>query len=565
MVDATLAAKKSSSFDLVEREINNTIEQAELSLERFQENRESGEDLQNCIDYLNQLRGIFVLIELQGGTVLCQESVAIANEVPVGAAEDKNGLLSSLSQALFVLRRYTEYYQRRREDHPELLLEIINLLRLSRRAKPLPDSYFFDVEFQRSPPKPVRDASVTTDVFEHRSRRLRHMYQVGLLNLLRSKETDIGYRLMSRAADGMSKICAGSSISELWSLTAYTVELMHTQSMELTPTRQRLLMKIEKYAREIVKLGKVATAKAISETVAKDLLYLIAISGDKGEKTRELLAGYSLAPADFDQAKIIAHRSLLMGPGSDVLASLSKALHEEISQIKDKLDIIERGIDGQEDGLSQIAEGLGKLADTLTMLDLINLSAVARGVHQTISSWAMDKKHPSNTDLMQVADSVLSIEQAILQLEEDGLTIETDKVVGADAEEMISPYLMEAHIVVIGESQAGLSLAKRAITAYLESGGDKLHLANVLPTLEGVLGALVMIEQSRAAKALHATARCIEEKLIKNENKPGDHVLETLADALTSLEYYVDSVGRSGAGNPELLKLAEESVHSLGY
>jgi len=96
MVESSVVRKKSNSFDLVRKEIEFTIQQAESSLERFQENRESGEDLQNCIDFLNQLRGIFTLVEVQGGTVLCQEMVTHANEVPVCALEDKNGLLAVL-------------------------------------------------------------------------------------------------------------------------------------------------------------------------------------------------------------------------------------------------------------------------------------------------------------------------------------------------------------------------------------------------------------------------------------------------------------------------------------
>ena len=82
MVQSSLATK-SQSFDLVKSEIEQTIRQAESSLERFQENRESGEDLQNCVDFLNQLRGIFILVELRAGTLLCQEAVSMANDVPV--------------------------------------------------------------------------------------------------------------------------------------------------------------------------------------------------------------------------------------------------------------------------------------------------------------------------------------------------------------------------------------------------------------------------------------------------------------------------------------------------
>ena len=132
MVQSSLATK-SQSFDLVKSEIEQTIKQAESSLERFQENRESGEDLQNCVDYLNQLRGIFILVELRGGTLLCQEAVNLANDVPVGANDDKNILLTALNSALFILRRYVEYYHQQREDHPELLLPVINDLREARR------------------------------------------------------------------------------------------------------------------------------------------------------------------------------------------------------------------------------------------------------------------------------------------------------------------------------------------------------------------------------------------------------------------------------------------------
>ena len=90
-------------------------------------------------------------MELRGGTLLCQESVSLANEVPVGATDDKNNLLTALSNALFILRRYVEYYQRQGEDHPELLLPIINELREARKEKPFPDSCFFEVDPRRRP------------------------------------------------------------------------------------------------------------------------------------------------------------------------------------------------------------------------------------------------------------------------------------------------------------------------------------------------------------------------------------------------------------------------------
>ena len=51
-----------------------------------------------------------------------------------------------------------------------------------------------------------------------------------------------------------------------------------------------------------------------------------------------------------------------------------------------------------------------------------------------------------------------------------------------------------------------VDLAKRAITAYLESGGDKMHLSNVPFSLQAVRGGLWFLEQPRAAMLVGACA-----------------------------------------------------------
>ncbi|KAF1052650.1 MAG: hypothetical protein GAK43_01815 [Stenotrophomonas maltophilia] len=125
--------------------------------------------------------------------------------------------------------------------------------------------------------------------------------------------------------------------------------------------------------------------------------------------------------------------------------------------------------------------------------------------------------------------------------------------------------LLEARIVVIGEAQAGLALAKRAITAYLESNGDKLHLANVPPSLQAVRGGLWFLGQERAALLVGACADYIQLYMIETSQMPSEQMLETLADALTGLEYYLEG----GAvlrpeGQPDVLDVASQSVKALG-
>jgi scaffold protein FimL len=565
---APSAAAKANSFELVQSEIETTINQAEKNLEHFQENRESGEDLQNCIDFLNQLRGIFVLVEIQGGVMLCHEAVSLANEVPVGATDDKNNLLTTLNNALFMLRRYVEYYQQRREDHPELLLPIINELRQAIKNKPYPDSHFFDVDMSRTVDHcqdlGVNKSSEVTD-FDHRARRLRHMYQVALLGVIRDQNLSVSLKLLTRSALGMSKLCGNSPLSGLWCLLTVASQAMIDRQMEVTLPRKRLLMKVERYTKELVYVGKVVTSKTAPDSIIKELVYMLSLSGSPNQEVIDILNGYGVAPQEFNEQKLISHRKRLFGPGADVLRSLSGALQEEISQLKDKLDIIERGIDPDVTDFSVISAGLEKLISTLIMLDLKQLAELATHQNKAIKSWSDSGRVPTEEDLISVANAVLTIEQAIKRFEETGITPELDDSVINQQGVGNSPYLSEAMIVVTDEAQSGITLTKRAITAFVESNWDKLHLANISATLNGVRGSMVMVGESRLAAALAASTECITKELFERETRPDEKVLETLADTLTSLEYYIETIAGREAVNADLLLLAEESLKSINY
>src|SRR5690606_37452431 len=120
--------------------------------------------------------------------------------------------------------------------------------------------------------------------------------------------------------------------------------------------------------------------------------------------------------------------------------------------------------------------------------------------------------------------------------------------------------LTEAKIVVLDEAKAGLALSKRAITAYLESGGDKMHLANVPVTLQAVRGGLWFLGQERTARLVGSCADYIQQQMLETDQMPVEAKLESLADALTSLEYYLEA---GGASRNDVLELADRSVEAL--
>ena len=567
MVQSSLATK-SQSFDLVKSEIEQTIKQAESSLERFQENRESGEDLQNCVDFINQLRGIFILVELRGGTLLCQEAVSMANDVPVGANDDKNILLTTLNSALFILRRYVEYYHQQREDHPELLLPVINDLREARREKPYPESCFFDVDVKE---RPDFCAGIQLQAFEGEgaefeimARRMRLTFQVALLSILRDRNDAVSKKLIARAARGLARLCQGAPMGQLWCLVSIVADTMLDRAMVFTKARKRMLMRIEKYAREVVYVGKVATAKDAPDSLVRDLVYLLYRSGSANPEVTQVLSAYQLAPADYPDAMLEAHARRLYGPGSDVLRSLAEALQDELNQLKDKLDIIERGIEPDLAELSSISDALERLSNTLLMLDLKKLATLAQDEAARLRRWEGESRLPDDDELYGLADSVLSIEDAVMQIVTRGITSETDALARGHRTRDESVYLREAIFVVADEAKGALTLAKRAITAFMESDYDKLHLANLPATLHSIWGGLQLVNDPGAATVLERVAGSIQERLLDAREAPPMQELEALADALTSLEYYIESIGRREERNPDLLKLAQTSLDDVG-
>src|SRR5690606_5121367 len=175
-----------TSLSLVRDELFTTMEETEQSLEQFIAERNNGSLLQQAVENLQQVRGTLNLIELAGAELLAQEVLQQATDIPAGVGEERDGQLSALSNALYVLRRYLENVDNSRQEIPELLLPAINDLRQAGGQPALPESFFFSVRLDQ--PRP-RTAAPTLDGAARagEARRMRHMYQVGLLGFIRDQ------------------------------------------------------------------------------------------------------------------------------------------------------------------------------------------------------------------------------------------------------------------------------------------------------------------------------------------------------------------------------------------
>jgi hypothetical protein len=556
-------AKNQATLDAVHKEIESTLQAAEQSLGRFLDDRDSGEDLQNCIDCLNQLRGIFVVVELKGATSLTEEAIQLATDVPVGATDAKNDLLSGLSDTVFTLKRYAEYLGSQKHDFPELLLSTINQMRLLRKEALVLESGFHTFD-ERKTIDLISAVSLDTfsplSDFEHHAPRFRHVFQTGLVSILKNKSDDIGLKLIKRAAEGATRLSVGFGMAPFWALFHYCIDKLAENGAELIDVRKRLLMQVEKLFREMAKDGSAASDKDPDESLVREVAFLLAVVDSDGDLGKTLMS-HIKCDVRYSEEERVREFNKFKGPGGQVIDSLSKALNEDILEVKEKLDLFERGSGVSDDEVESVAEVMTRLSSVLIILNLPRLSADCLEKAAIVRNWVGTSGEVAEEELLLVADAIIGVEAAIAKYKESGS--DTDHVlVEKDPD---NHFLKEARNMVVEESQGSLALAKRSISAYLDSGGDKLHLANVTQALDCTRGGLFLMGRERVSKIIASCEACIRSELIDAQSMPDEKLLETLADALSSIEYYLEAMGQSTSANEELLKLSEDSLKSIGY
>ncbi len=550
-----------TSLGLVRDELFATMEEAEQSLEHFIIDRNNGGLLQQAVENLKQVRGTLNLIELTGAELLAQEILQLATDIPVGAGEDRDVQLAALSNALYVLRRYLESVDASRQEIPELLLPAINALRLACAQPPLPESFFFSVRLDHARPS-VDMPARSGDTPAAEARRLRQMYQVGLLGFIREENLPSSLKLMGRALTRLDHLFIGSPAGRLCWIGSAAVESQLDGQLLPRKSRKQLFSRLDRELKQVIS----NSAYEAPRSLLKELLYVVALADTHGSIATQVRQVFSLSSLPFTDHLLEEESQRLAGPGQAVMRSLSSAIREELASLKDLLDLIERGT-AQAEAYSNLHNLLGKMAKTLGMVGLSSAASTLQAQLSDVSAWSLE--HAPEPDVIQrLADAVLYVESMVASLERGDRRDTKPQVArpGMEAEAFANHQLTEAFIVVIDEATAGLALAKRAITAYLESNGEKLHLANVPFSLQAVRGGLRFLEQERAAELIGACADFIQKFMLESNQMPPEQLLEILADALTSLEYYLEggAVLRRDDSRVSVLDLASESVRALG-
>lgn len=564
-----LTIEGSASLNLVKEQIDESLAIAESNLEQYVEEPDNESRLKASIEQFSQIKGVFKLINLPGAAMLSEELEQLGMRIISRRQQNNERELATISGSIMLLVHYLEYVEVKKRALPVLLIPTINEVRSLLGKSLITESVFFEIHDTPSRPPKAGPAEPDLQQIDQTGRRMRHMYQVGMLGIFRHTNIATNAKLMARALQRLDAMAGNTPMSKMLWLATGVVDAIGHERVELNTARKSLLGMIDRQIKAMVFQGASVMNKDTPFPVVKECVYIASLAGPATPTLKEICSHYKLDMGGITDATLRSERDIMRGPGGSVIRSVAEALNEELTHIKDALDLGARGASADNEGFQPTVEAMMKVANTLIMLGLSKPAGIFKEQANIVRGWSAGNVDGDSDEFNKVADALLYVENSIATLTPrrgpDASNFD-QKAEDAINSGMSVTQLDDARRVVVAEARAGLSLAKRAITSFMDSNWDGMHLTNVPVTLKSVWGGLIFLQLPRAAEVVRVCEIFIEQKLIRDRtDKPSINTMETLADAITSIDYFLEGMEDNKPIGEGVLDVAEDSMRELGF
>ncbi|WP_062058169.1 Hpt domain-containing protein [Cellvibrio sp. OA-2007] len=557
-----------AALDWLIHEISETLKEARQALESYVENPKDAARIRFCLTHIHQVHGSLQMVEFYGAAMLASEMEQLTQAMIAEKVANSGEAQEVLMRAILQFPLYLDQVKNTRKDNPLVVLPLLNDLRAVRGESLLTDTKLFVPNL--TPAKKASGARlpVTNDnvQFQAMVLKLRQMYQYAASGFIRNVNPEENLAYLHKAFSRLQKLTHGTARFALWDISLALVEAIEIDAIEISVAVKNLLRQLDKEIKVLAVHGIKALNSFTNDELIKNLLYYVARAGKHApgfppnSQLQRIYETYHLEEALLEGKETSEDsQNMLSVPDAEAMRSVVGALKEELNLIKDSLDTCLAGGDTQS-ALSNALPIVKRVADTMAVLGLGDLRKSILEQGAVLDLVVESHSQLSDEQLIAVASQLIAIENSL-----DSLTEMSNQ--DGDSGEDSDITLSRAKESVLRESRNGLEHAKDAIIEYIASQWNRQHLQSVPTTLREIRGGLDIMPLPRPARILGACARFIEEQLLQQDATPQWSTLDTLADAITSVEYYLERLSSGGRKeeNDLLLSVAEESVASLGY
>jgi chemosensory pili system protein ChpA (sensor histidine kinase/response regulator) len=559
----------SQTLHVVAKELAATLNDARASLEAYAERSDQRLLLEKCADQLHSAHGVLRLVEVYGAALLAEEMEHVTRYLLSSDNDQKRQVdgLDALMRAMVQLPTYLERVLSGGRDLALVLLPLLNDLRSVRGSPLLSEGTLLLLNLksdQPAQPLSQRQGEQSISVSQW-ARRLRPRFQIGLLGYIRGERTVQNLEILAKVAEKLEQVATTQPVFQLWWVTGAILEGVRANGLESSATLKRLLGQADRQIKALYELGEARYCEDPPVDLLNNLLYYVARASTTTGRIAAVRASFKLTELLPVDDSIEHERESLSAPSVKLMRTVAAAIKEDLSKVKDVLDIFVRRGGGRSEELIPQLELLKKISDTLGVLGLGELRQKVQEEISELSDIVTDGKTPPEESLIKVAGVLLSVEDSlddqlvrlILPASTEGFP--TDVPADNDVEfRLVSEAVLRECIV-------NLARIKEAVTIAVQKPGDfpPQGLDNVPQLLRGITAGLLMLGKGRAVELMDAIGTQVRKLIEPGAPAPDAVRLERVADAIVSIEYYMETL-QSGRTDPwYMLDNAEMCIRTL--
>jgi len=557
-----------TTLNWVKQELDETLKQARQALEAYVEDPADSSLMRFCATYLHQVQGTLRMVELYGAAMVVEEMERVAHALLDNQVRQKDDAYAVLMRGIVQLPDYLERLQGGHKDIPIVLLPLLNDLRGARGEKMLSESVLFSPDLGAALPSAAAgpDKAVPELELKALAGRLRTNFQTGLLQWIKDAQNTEALGGLLGTLERLRGITAQEEARRLWWVAAGVIDGMLAGGIDVNANLKQVFGKVDREIKRLADAGEVSFRVEPPRELVKNLLYFVAHSRVETERVRLLKETYKLASFAPSEKELEHAKGTLAGRNRALLDTVSTAIKEDLMRVKDALDLHLRTQDARPADLAAQTDVLDRVADTLGMLGL----GVPRRVVQeqrTILQDVSNGSRPSDEGaLLDIAGALLYVEASLDEnIRNLGAGAEPSAGDAAAALELPQAEVRKILEALIKEAQSNLTTAKQDIVAFIESSWEHVKVTHIPKLLEEISGAMRMLNLPEPAELVHALARFVDVELARQKRVPTSEQMDRLADALASVEYYLEAARDQRAGRDKILAVTRESLESLGY
>ncbi len=554
---------RSESFHVAGEQIAATLHDAHLALESYAEGDGGARALELCTESLHVVRGVLQLLEIYGASLLADEmekTCAFLNGDGHTADNLTNDRLDALSRAMVQLPAYIERIMGGGKDIPLVLLPLLNDLRAARGNPLLSESTLLLLNLEPGAGQRTEQSRriPSGESIKELVAKLRPQFQLGLLGWIKNGTSQQDLRRMASVAARLEQASSFEEVHQLWWVVGGVLEALLAGGLDPAVPLKRLIGQAD---REIKRLQASGEADYISEApvdLVNNLLYYIARAKAGGERCQAIRKAFNIAGIEPGDEQVEEVRASLSAPSPKLMKTVADAIREDLAKAKDVLDIFVRtGMRNFGDLEAQISL-LRKIGDTLGVLGLSGLREMVQARSEQLEQIVRSESVPEEARLIELAAALLEVEH---RLDGDLLNL-----LHSHADEGAEPDDHDFHAVtgaVMRECIVNLARIKDSIAQILVQPDNTTMLDSVDEQLRGISAGFMMLGKARAVQILTRIGEAINRLVSQPAHTDVGEAANRLADAIVSLEYYMETI-KAGRKEPAyMLDNAERSLEVL--